>query len=139
MTFALPGALDVLVNEMEFTREDAKTILNHLQMKLDEMFTGQPWLPDVVSNILAFLEQSFPAPPTHRWELSQVGTGTVYVNLVPRNGVPAGYSFAARVTIGMDGGNHPLKGDLWKHDECGCLIFPGDKDAHDRFHAALRG
>ena len=52
--------------------------------------------------------------------------------------IPAGYSFAARVTIAFDGGNHPLNGDLWKHDACGCLIFPGDKDQHDDFHRSLR-
>lgn len=52
--------------------------------------------------------------------------------------IPPGYSFAARVTTGFDGGNHPLKGDLWKHDECRALILPADRDAHDRWHQRLR-
>jgi hypothetical protein len=51
--------------------------------------------------------------------------------------IPSGYSFAARVTVGFDGGYHPLKGDLWKCRSCASLIVPADKDVHERFHALL--
>lgn len=139
MTFSLSGALDVLVNDMGCTDAEARNILGNLQVRLDQAFGGLPWLPATEANVLRFLEGAFAAPDTHRWSVSEVGTGTVYCNLVPASAVPKGYSFAARVTIGFDGGNHTLRGDLWKHDHCGCLIFPGDHQAHERFHAELRG
>lgn len=139
MTFSLPGALDVLVSDMGWTEADARNILGNLQVRLEQAFDGLPWLPSTEANVLDFLEAAFPAPDTHRWSVSHPGTGTAYCNLVPVSGIPLGYSFAARVTIGFDGGNHALKGDLWKHDHCGCLIFPGDHQVHERFHAELRG
>lgn len=58
----------------------------------------------------------------------------------PREGeIPSGFRFAGRMTIAFDGGNHPLKGDIWSCRSCAALVFPGDKDVHERFHALVDG
>jgi hypothetical protein len=44
------------------------------------------------------------------------------------------YSFAARVTVGYDGGNHPRHGDLLRCPRCAALILRGDEQVHDREH-----
>lgn len=51
--------------------------------------------------------------------------------------VAPGYSFAARVTTGFDGGNHPLKGDLAQCARCAALVLPDSQETHDRHHALI--
>lgn len=57
--------------------------------------------------------------------------------------IPEGYSFAIRATVGFDGGNHPLKGDVWKCGRCAALLLPDGRPLHDEYHrkteAALAG
>jgi hypothetical protein len=49
--------------------------------------------------------------------------------------IEPGYDFAARVTLSFDGGNHPLKGDLWKCNRCAAVVYPAEYQKHDRDHA----
>jgi hypothetical protein len=51
--------------------------------------------------------------------------------------IPSGYSKAGQITTHFDGGNHPIKGDVWSCGSCGCLILPVAQNAHDRFHAQI--
>jgi hypothetical protein len=53
--------------------------------------------------------------------------------------IPRGYSLAGRITTGFDGGNHPIKGNVWVCLDCGSLIAAGHTDVHDRFHAQIDG
>lgn len=48
--------------------------------------------------------------------------------------IPEGYSFAIRATVGFDGGNHPLKGDVWKCGRCAALLLPDGRPLHDEHH-----
>lgn len=50
-------------------------------------------------------------------------------------GIPEGYGFAARVTIGLDEAKHPLRADLLRCSGCSAVIFPGDRERHDADHA----
>jgi hypothetical protein len=48
--------------------------------------------------------------------------------------IPSGYQFAGRITTGFDGGNHPVKGDIWSCRSCGQLILPRDAGIHEDAH-----
>jgi hypothetical protein len=49
----------------------------------------------------------------------------------------SGYSVAGQITVGFDGGNHPLKGDILRCRSCGSLLLPADQDIHDRLHTLI--
>lgn len=51
---------------------------------------------------------------------------------------PGGYTWAARVTTGFDGGNHPLHGDVARCTRCGALLLPADSGRHDMSHAGTQ-
>jgi hypothetical protein len=51
--------------------------------------------------------------------------------------IPSGFSQAGQITTHFDGGNHPIKGDVWSCRSCGCLILPVAQETHERFHAQL--
>lgn len=112
-----------------------ESVLQELERRANDLFGGRPLTWQLRSEIAAYASIAMPAPDGYRWEVDrQEGDRLfLYVTRV-QPGIPDGYRFAARVTIGFDGGNHELRGDLWKCGRCASVVFPGDQVDHTREH-----
>lgn len=118
--------------------ETAKSALAALEEVLDGIYAGAAFTPDVIPGILEIAQQTVRAPAGYQWKVEEDGAGGLLPYLQPVSGIPEGYRLAARVTIGFDSGNFPVKGDLWACTGCGAMICPGDRELHDRRDAEIR-
>jgi len=55
----------------------------------------------------------------------------------PLSRPPDGYTVAGQITRSFDGGNFPIKGEVWRCKACGSLLIPSDQDTHKGFHATV--
>lgn len=95
---------------------------------------GLPVNADLLTQATELALQVIQPPPGYRWEADVQEGRRLSLYVVPDSGPPKGYRFAARVTTGLDGGNHELRGDLWACTRCASVIFPESAGVHDRFH-----
>jgi hypothetical protein len=136
----LPGMDDLRAEatRQAFTPVHGKataSALRELERRAGELFGGQPLTLQTRGDIIAYASVAMPPPEGWRWEVDrQEGDRLDFYVTRVQKGIPDGYSFAARVTIGFDGGNHDLRGDLWKCGRCAAVIFPGDHPDHTREH-----
>jgi hypothetical protein len=112
------------------------TALQELERRAGDLFEGKPFTWNLRAQVTEYASAAMPPPEGYRWEVDfQEGDRLfLYVTRV-QPGIPEDYRFAARVTIGFDGGNHELRGDLWKCARCAAVVFPGDHADHTREHA----
>lgn len=144
----LPGMNDL---RAEATRQvltpvhgkSTERALQELERRAGDLFRGRPLTGQLRAEIANYATTAMPPPDGYRWEVDrqegdrQEGDRLfLYVTRV-EPGIPEGYRFAARVTIGFDGGNHGLRGDLWKCERCAAVVFPGDHAEHTREHAEV--
>jgi hypothetical protein len=116
--------------------EATDAALRELERRVRELFAGRPLTWQARAEIAAYASAAMPPPDGWRWEVDRQEEGRLFLYVTRgQPGIPEGYRFAARVTIGFDGGNHELRGDLWKCGRCAALIFPGDHADHTREHA----
>jgi hypothetical protein len=137
----LPGMDDL---RAEATRQafapvhgkDTEGALRELERRAGELFSGRPLTLQTRGDVIAYASVAMPPPGGWRWEVDREEGDRLFLYVTRvQAGIPEGYQFAARVTIGFDGGNHELRGDLWKCERCAAVIFPGDHAEHTREHA----
>jgi hypothetical protein len=49
----------------------------------------------------------------------------------------SGFEVAGVITVGYDGGNHTLKGEILRCRSCGTLLLPEDQSLHENLHDQL--
>jgi hypothetical protein len=109
--------------------------LQELERRAGDLFEGRPLTWQLRAEVIAYAAVAMPAPEGWRWEVDRQEGDRLFLYVTrAQPGIPEGYRFAARVTIGFDGGNHDLRGDLWKCSRCAAVIFPGDHPDHTREH-----
>jgi hypothetical protein len=112
--------------------------LRELERRANELFAGQPLTRTLRAQVTQFAWAAMPAPDGYIWEVDRQDGDKLFLYVTQARPVIAeGYRFAARVTIGFDGGNHDLRGDLWKCGRCAAVVFPGDHAEHTREHAEI--
>jgi hypothetical protein len=110
--------------------------LRELEQRANDLFAGQALTWQLRGDAVAYATAAMPPPDGYRWEVDRQEGDRLFLYVTrAQPGIPEGYRFAARVTIGFDGGNHDLRGDLWRCERCASLIFPGDHGEHTREHA----
>jgi len=130
--------IQAVADSQQSGRRGALARLQALEAVLNEEFTGQALNEVLRVNVLAVCGTMIQPPAGYRWQVEQYDS-RLYPYLERLTGLPEGYRFAARVTIGFDGGNHPLRADLWGCTRCSSIIFPDGREGHDRFHAGIDG
>lgn len=105
------------------------------ESSLNRRFSQMEWRRDRLLDLLVLVNHEVPAPQGYRWT-AELRSGGYLVMLLERDreGMPAGYSFGARVIAGYDGGNHEIMADAWRCLACSALIIQGDEPAHDAHH-----
>jgi hypothetical protein len=125
----------------------AEEKMSQMEAALNEHFAGCAVTGSLTEEIIAMASAMMPLPQGYGWHADRIADGSgrahgsrarflLYAAALA-DGTPSGYGFAARVTIGFEGGSREVRGDLWKCRRCAAVIFPGDWDIHDRFHDGL--
>lgn len=114
--------------------DKATDAMRDLETRVTRALGGLPVNADLFTQAIELASQIIPAPAGYRWEADVQEGHRLSLYVVSISGIPEGYRFAARVTIGFDGGNHDLRGDLWACTRCAAVIFPDGTGLHDRFH-----
>lgn len=109
-----------------------------LERRVSALFGGQPLTGQLRAQVTEAASAAMPPPDGYRWEVDfQEGDRLFLYVTRMEPGIPEGYRFAARVTIGFDGGNHDLRADLWRCARCAAVVFPGDHAEHTREHTEI--
>jgi hypothetical protein len=110
--------------------------LKELERRAGSLFGGRPLTWQLRGDVIAYASTAMPPPDGYRWEVDRQEGDSLFLYVTREQpGIPEGYRFAARVTIGFDGGSHELRGDLLSCERCAAVVFPGGHAEHTREHA----
>lgn len=116
-------------------------MIQELERRADSLFAGSMFTPGLEQTVVTYAWSAMRPPAGWEWKAERTEANGIFLYLSPLfrdgDGIPSGFRFAALVVTGFDGGNNPVKGDLWACRSCSAVIIPGDKDVHEGFHALV--